>query len=55
VNADEAAQELPEELGAGARNFRGGRVAIQRLNALIEAGSDIILETRTLHVLGPER
>jgi predicted ABC-type ATPase len=44
VNADEAAQELPEELGS-ARNFGAGRIAINRLNALIEAGSDIILET----------
>src|SRR5215831_11133681 len=45
VNADEAAHELPEELGAAARNFRAGRVAINWLNALIEADRDIILET----------
>jgi predicted ABC-type ATPase len=44
VNADEAVQELPEELGS-ARNFGAGRIAISRLNGLIEAGSDIILET----------
>jgi predicted ABC-type ATPase len=45
VNADEAAQALPQELSVSTRNFRAGRVALDRLKSLIEAGADIILET----------
>jgi predicted ABC-type ATPase len=45
VNADEVAQELPAELALPARNFRAGRVTLHRIKALVEAGTDIILET----------
>jgi predicted ABC-type ATPase len=45
VNADEAAQELPTDLAQPARNFRAGRVTLDRLKMLLEAGTDIILET----------
>jgi predicted ABC-type ATPase len=45
VNADEVARELPEEPGSEGRNFRAGRLVLDRLSALIEAGMDIALET----------
>jgi predicted ABC-type ATPase len=45
VNADEAAQELPQEFAAATRNFRAGRMALDSLKALLDTGSDVILET----------
>jgi predicted ABC-type ATPase len=45
LNADEVVQEVPAAVEPKTRNFRAGRITIGRLNALIEAGTDIILET----------
>ena len=40
VNADDAARELPESMGTGIRNFRVGRMAIEKIAALLNAGAD---------------
>ena len=40
VNADDPARDLPESMGTGMRNFRAGRMAIERLAALLNAGAD---------------
>ena len=46
VNADEIARELPTELPLGVRSIRAGRIVLARLDALLAARVDIILETK---------
>ncbi len=45
VNADEIARNLPTGLRGGGRNLRAGRDMINLLQAQIDVGADIILET----------
>jgi predicted ABC-type ATPase len=45
VNADEVARELPPELMPAHREVRAGRLMLARLDALIDAGADLVLET----------
>lgn len=45
VNADEIAKALPIELESNARQVKAGRLAISRINHLIEAKADFAFET----------
>ena len=45
VNADEVALELPPGLSPAERDMRAGRLMLARLDALIAARADLVLET----------
>jgi predicted ABC-type ATPase len=57
VNADVIAASLPDDIVNGARRVRAGKIAISRLNELIDGRADFVFETTlsSKHSLGVMR
>jgi len=45
INVDEIARELPDDMDAGARRVRAGRLAIEEINSALASHRDFCFET----------